>query len=221
MKALWGGRHTWLAIAALALTAARPAAADEGGPVSRAAIDGDILSYYGGEGLSADLVMGYGVACVAAGIPLVIQSQDFGRGLGIPLLSLGALEGIGALFYAFQVRAEITHYRASLANDPQGFRKEELAHLTGTQGRFVYYRAIELGLTLVGIGVATYGFIATQHLAQGLGVGLFAIGLPFLLIDTVNNTRASNYANRLRRFDPSLAVARDEHGWRLALGGNF
>jgi hypothetical protein len=209
---------TWpsLAIAAPAPTPAQPAQ-----PVAAAAVEGDILSYYGGEEASAWVVLGLSVACVGAGLPLVAQRSDFARGAGVPLLSLGALEGIGAVFYVFQVRAEIAHYRGQLATDPAGFRRDELAHIEGTQARFVYYRAVELALTVAGAGLATYGVVANQDLFKGVGVGLFAIGLPFLIIDTVNNGRAGRYHEQLRRFDPTLALQHDERGWRLALSGRF
>ena len=157
----------------------------------------------------------------ARGIPLALQSGDFSRGLGWPLLSLGAIETIGAVFYVFQVQAEIERYRALLASDPEAFQKAELAHIEGTRSRFVLYRAVELGVTLVGLSLGVYGFAASQDLYKGLGTGLFAIGLPLTIVDTVNDGRAGAYVDRLRHFDPTLAMQRDEHGWRLALGGRF
>jgi hypothetical protein len=210
-------KHAVLALVALGL--ARVGFAQE--TVPRAAIDGDVLSYYGGEATSAYVILGLSVAYIAAGVPLTIQSRDFDRGLGLPLLSLGVLEGIGAVVYAVQVGAETRHYRALLASDPQGFRKEELTHIEGTRSRFWLYRAVELGIALAGVGFGSYGFIANRDLYKGLGLGLVAIGLPFFVIDTINNGRAARYYGRLQRFDPTLAVQKDEHGWRLALGGRF
>ncbi len=201
------------------LALARPSVAQE--TVPRAAIDGDIISYYGGEATSAYVILGLSVAYLGAGVPLITLNSDFARGLGVPLLSLGVLEGIGAVFYAFQTHAELVHYRASLAGDPEGFRREELAHIEGTRSRFIYYRSIELALTLAGLGFGTYGFIANRDLYKGLGIGLFAIGLPFLIIDTINNGRLGRYHDRLLRFDPKLALQRDQQGWRLALNARF
>jgi hypothetical protein len=202
-----------------ALSLARLGAAQEAVP--RAAIDGDIVSYYDGEALSAYVILGFSVAYLGAGVPLVTLNSDFARGLGVPLLSLGVLEGIGGILYAVQTHAELVHYRAVLANDPEGFRKEELTHIEGTRSRFIYYRSVELALTLAGLGFGTYGFIANQDLYKGLGIGLFAIGLPFLIIDTINNSRLGRYYSRLQRFDPKLALQKDASGWRLALGAKF
>lgn len=212
-------RVAFAAVAA-GLALSRPCLAQEA-PVPRAEVDNNILSYYGGEELSAEVILGLSVVCVAGGVPLVAQKSQFDRGLGVPLLSLGLLEGIGAVFYTHQVRAEITHYRGDLAADPAGFRQEEMTHIEGTQSRFVYYRATELGLTLAGIAFASYGLAANRDVEKGLGVGLFSVGLPFLIIDTVNNGRASRYHDQVRRFDPSLAVQKDPHGWHLGLSAAF
>ena len=208
-----------LALALALIALARPALADEAVP--RAAVEADMLSYYDGEEDSAFLAVGLGIAAIGIGIPLVTESSDFARGLGVPLLSLGALEGIGGLFYAYQVRAEIRHYQALLASDPVGFAKEERAHIEGTQARFGLYLAIEIGLAAAGVAFAGWGFAAKEPLNQGIGIGLFSIGAPFFIIDNINNVRASRYYNRVKRFDPKLAVAADSRGWRLALGTRF
>jgi hypothetical protein len=177
----------------------------------------DIRWYYGGEARAAYLVTALSVLSVAAGAICVTRSQDFARGLGWPLLGIGAVEGIGAISYAFTVQREIDHYEALLAKDPTAFRAEELAHIQGTTSRFVYYRATELGLTLAGIATAAYGFAANRDVWKGIGIGVAAEALPFFIIDTFNNARAGQYADRLDKFDPTrLHVGRAGDAWTLS-----
>jgi hypothetical protein len=170
----------------------------------------NLLTYYGGERTSAFVVMGLGAAGVGAGIVLATRRDDFSRGLGWPLLSLGTLETLGGIFYVFQVHSEIRRYGAWLASDPEAYRAAETIHIAGTARRFVYYRLAELALTLAGAGIATYGFVARRPTFEGIGIGGAAVGLPFLVIDTVNNGRASWYAEQLRRFQPAIGVQRIE-----------
>jgi hypothetical protein len=167
----------------------------------------DLHSYYGGERASAYFVAVLSVLSVGAGSVLVTRGTDFTSGLGWPLIGLGALEGIGAIIYAFQVGAEIRHYETALAHDPGAYRREELAHIHGTGSRFVFYRLTELGLFLGGVGVASYGFAAGSDTWKGIGVGVASIALPFLIIDTINNGRAVRYEDHLRGFDPSPTVS--------------
>jgi hypothetical protein len=177
-------------------------AADE--KPSRDVLSHDLESYYGGERASAYVVAVLGALSVGGGVALVTQSSDFARGLGWPLVVLGGLEGIGAVIYAFQVGGEIHHYEAALGRDPSAYRREELAHMHGTTSRFVFYRLTELGLALGGIAAASYGFAANADTWKGIGIGVAAMSLPFLVIDTVNNGRASHYQEQLRSFDPPL-----------------
>jgi hypothetical protein len=186
-------------IAAASLFATRASADDA--PVSRDQVADDIDGYYAGEARSAYGVMGLSVASVGGGAALVTRNTDFARGLGWPLLVLGALEGVGALFYSFQVSAEAHHYRDSFAANPSVFRDEEITHMRGTTQRFVFYQATELALTFAGAGVATYGFAGNRDAFKGAGIGLFAIGFPFLVIDAVNQGRASRYLDHVERFD--------------------
>jgi len=163
----------------------------------------EMHGYYAGERTSAFVVMGLGGASVVAGSLLVAQSSDFERGLGVPLIALGAIEGLGAIFYAFQVNGEIRHYATTLDRDGGSYRREELGHLRGTTSRFVFYRLTELGLALAGAAMATYGFVANADAWKGAGIGVASIALPFLIIDTINNARAGSYDAAVRRFDPA------------------
>ncbi|MEO7110992.1 MAG: hypothetical protein ABI183_11190, partial [Polyangiaceae bacterium] len=193
------------ALVALSLTVpARTARADDA-PVSKESIATDMDEYYAGEARSAYGIAALSVASVGGGAVLVTRPTDFARGLGWPLLVLGAVEGVGAVFYAFQVSGERRHYRDSLTANPAAFRDEELAHMRGTTKRFIFYQATELGLTLAGAGIATYGFATNKDVLKGAGLGLAAIGLPFLVIDAVNNKRAARYRDEVQRLDPASA----------------
>ena len=122
---------------------------------------------------------------------------------------------------SFQVNSEIDHYRALLASDPTTFHTEELTHLHGTTSRFTYYRLGELTLTVAGIGLGTYGFIANKDAFKGVGIGLAALGAPLLVIDTLNNASAGRYIEKLERFQPALAIGRTRDGWMLGVSSNF
>ncbi len=203
-------RRSFVALVALSLSFAARTAHAEDAPVTRDRIAEDLGDYYAGEARSAYGIMALSVASVGGGAVLATRQTDFARGMGWPLLVLGAVEGMGAAFYAFQVSGEARHYRESLTASPPGFRDEETAHIRGTTNRFVFYQATELGLTLAGAGVATYGFAANKDLWKGAGIGVAAIGLPFLVIDAVNQKRASRYLDDVQRFDALSARTRDD-----------
>lgn len=209
-------------LALAAMSHASSSNADEPSP-SRAAIGDDLRSYYAGERASAYVVGGLGLAAIGGGSVLVTRGTDFARGLGWSLLAIGTVDVIGAVFYAFQVAAQVDRYESLLAHDPVEYRHVEGDHITATTSRFVGYKLGELGLVLTGAGIATYGFASNRDAWKGAGIGVAAMALPVLVIDTINGARAARYRDRVREFQPTVAVTPGVSGapWTLAVGGKF
>jgi len=209
-------------LALAAMSRAPDAKADEPAP-SRAAIGDDLRSYYAGERNSAYVVGGLGVLAIGGGSALVTRDTDFARGLGWSLLAIGTVDVIGAVFYTFQVASQVERYESLLAQDPAEYKHVEGDHITGTTSRFVGYKLGELGLVLTGAGIATYGFASGRDAWKGAGIGVAAMALPVLVIDTINGARAARYRDRVREFQPTVAVTPGVSGapWTLAVGGKF
>jgi hypothetical protein len=201
---------------------ASPAAADDA-PAARATIGDDMRGYYAGERNSAYVVGGLGVLALGGGSALVTRNNDFARGMGWAFLSIGAIDVIGAVFYAFQVRAQVEHYETLLAHDPADYKRVEYDHISGTTSRFLGYKLGELGLVLTGAGIATYGFASNRDAWKGAGIGVAAMALPVLVIDTINGARAARYRDNVHDFQPTVAVQPGVSGqpWSLAVSGRF
>jgi hypothetical protein len=216
-------RRGALAVAIVAALVSGVAFADEAQPEGRAAIQGDLLSYYGSERTTGFLFAGLGVASGAAGAVLVTRSQDFARGLGWSLVSLGALEILGGGFYALQVGGEIDHYSKALAEGPAAFKREEAAHIHGTTSRFVFYRVAELVVAAGGVAAAAYGFAENRDAWKGAGIGVAGEALALFALDAFGQTRATRYEERVNRFEPALAFSVGGPGapWGASVGGRF
>src|SRR5881628_3191108 len=81
---------------------ARSSLAEEpASPLNATQMDDALGRYYGQERTTAYIASGLGFAAAGAGAYALTRRTDLGRRAGIPLLSLGALEGLGALLYAF------------------------------------------------------------------------------------------------------------------------
>jgi hypothetical protein len=214
-------------VATAGITSSVDSRAQDATPVSRAAIDGDLRGYYDGERVAAYVIGGMGAAAAAGGGFLVTRGDDLARGLGWSWLVMGGLEAVGAVFYGFQVGSEIEHYRVALARDPSLYRSEEIDHLRGTSSRFVFYRAAELSLAVAGGAAATYGLTSHRGSVTGAGIGVASLAVPFFVIDSVNDARASGYLDEVRRFQPSVGVqptlteGRAARGWLLTAAARF
>ena len=217
-------RLTLAAVAAVVALGASPARADDAPKITTAAIGEEMQQNYRGERTTAFVFVALGTASAGTGAVLVAtQRDDFARGLGWSMITLGGLEALGAAFYAFQVEAELTHYTETIARDPAQFKREEGPHIHGTVSRFFYYRLSEALLALAGAGVATYGFASGRDLWKGVGIGVAGEGLAFLALDSIGQSRAVEYEDHVRRYEPTVAfqVGGGERPWSLGLGGRF
>jgi hypothetical protein len=211
-----------VALAFASIPCASPAAADDA-PAARAAMGDDMRGYYAGERNSAYVVGGLGVAALGGGGALVTRDGDFARGMGWALVSIGAIDVVGAIFYTFQVSSQVDRYESLLAHDPGEYKRVEYDHISGTTSRFVGYKLGELGLVLTGAGIATYGFSSNRDAWKGAGIGVAAMALPVLVIDTINGARAARYRDSVHDFRPTIAIEPGVSGqpWSFAVGGRF
>jgi hypothetical protein len=200
-----------LLVALLMAALPKAAAADEAAE-ARAAIGDDMRAYYGSEKDTASTFGALGVASVGLGVVFAAHDDDFSRGLGWSMLSLGAFEAIGAAFYGLQVDGEAVDYAETLARDPLVFRQREAAHIHGTTSRFVVYRLSELAVSVAGTGVATYGFLTGREVWAGAGIGIAVEAATFLVLDSLGQSRARDYEERIHRFEPPVIVHLDVGG---------
>jgi hypothetical protein len=208
---------------ALVLALASGAAADSAPAVSRGPIADDMTAYYRSERNTAFTFIGIGAVSAGVGTALVTTRKDFAVGLGFSMIGIGALEVLGSTFYALQVGAELDHYSELLARDPAAFKREEGGHIHGTTSRFFWYRTAELVLVIVGAGVATYGFASDKDVWKGAGIGVAGEAATFFVLDAFGASRAEDYEERVRQFDPTVAfsVGGGERPWSLSVSGRF
>jgi hypothetical protein len=201
-----------LGAAAVVLASSGAARADER--------DAEMRGYYGGERASAAIVGGMGLAAASAGTYLANRPDAFSQALGWTWIPMGSLEVLGAIGYWVSVDAEIDHSGAALQHDPSAYAAEERDHIHGTSSRFVYYRLIELSLSVGGAAAAGYGFAAGKDAWKGAGIGVASLALPVLVIDTINDARATRYLRSLGGA-PTVGVAGTPGGALFSLAGHF
>ena len=193
------------AVALFSLSLGRTATAGEG-PISRAAMAENIRTYYHGERITSYSFMIFSTLSLAAGGVLATRDNDFARGLGWPMLGVGLIEIFGGTAYLFQMNSRLDRYSALIDRDPVSYKREELAETSGTARRYTMYRTIDVVLTLVGAGIATYGFAEKRDLVAGFGAGLAFEALTSFSIDSFGSFRTTKYKGEIERFDPNIAV---------------
>ena len=185
------------------------------------AINDDVSAYYASEKDTALNFVAIGALSSVAGVVLVTRTNDFSRGFGWSVLSLGAFEAVGAAFYVFKVNSELSDFSTTLARDPAAFKREESAHIHGTTSRFVAYRFGELALAVAGASVATYGVLSGRSVWQGAGLGIAAEAITFYTLDSFGQSRALEYEDRVRHFQPTVGVGGGDRPWTIGIRGDL
>jgi hypothetical protein len=214
----------------LTLAITVPARAEDG-KLTRAQMADEVHGYYGSEMTSAFLFVGVGAAQGAAGGIALTQSGDFAKSFGWTSVIAGALTAIGGGGYGFTVKPRGEHFDGLIAKDPAKFKREELEHIQGTNGRFALYLGFEIAEALTGAGIATYGFVKDRDVLKGVGLGVGIQGLSLFALDLPGALRASSYEDQVRRFEPGSARARRpqlgfavggaERPWLLSVAQRF
>lgn len=162
--------------------------------------------YYTGEITSSYLFIGVGALHAGAGVISLTQEGDFAKSFGWTSVILGALTAIGGGGYGFTVAPRRAHFEELATKDRVKYRQEELEHIQGTNDRFALYLAFEVSETIVGAGVATYGFVKDEDVAKGIGLGVAIQGVSLLALDVPGALRAQSYRDLVRdRFGAKIS----------------
>jgi hypothetical protein len=184
---------------ATSVVLARSAGADE--EMRKAAHD-----YYSGEITSSYLFIGVGALHAGAGVFSLTRDGDFAQSFGWTSVIAGALTAIGGGGYGFTVAPRRAHFEELATKNPVRYRTEELEHIQGTNDRFALYIAFEISETIVGAGIATYGFVKDKDVAKGIGLGVAIQGVSLLALDVPGALRAQSYRDRVRdRFGAKIS----------------
>jgi hypothetical protein len=92
--------------------------------------------------------------------------------------------------------------KGSNGSNGHPFWKLEAPRMERVQTQFRVLEIIEIGLTVVGVGLATYGGAKQNHTLSGIGVGLAFEASTLLALDHLASERADRYANSITTFAP-------------------
>lgn len=218
------GRKTAAVLAAVAgLAVAQPAQAQSEPAVSRAQMAVDMHTYFGGEKGAGPLFFGTGLLGVGAGTGMVLRGGDIVQGAGFPLIGIGLVQSIVGASLILGTNKKVASLDAQLAKDPAGFKRDESKRMEGVNASLFALLVVESVLI---VGGATTAVVAAQknccRTVQGVGLGVAAQSAVTLMLDLFALARAREYADSLRRFEPSAGGAPSPGGPApMSLGPSF
>jgi hypothetical protein len=194
--------------AILGLTLARPAEAQSGPPLDSAQMAEAMHTYFAGERGAGPLFFGAGLLGVGAGTVMALKGGDITRGAGFPMIGLGLVQGIVGSTLLLGTNKRVAKQGAELAKDPAAWKRNESKRMDGVNRSLVALMVIEGVLIAAG---TTTAVVAAQkeccRTLQGIGLGVAAESAVTLMLDIFAAARAQEYADNIRRFEPSSSGA--------------
>lgn len=160
----------------------------------------DMRRYFREEKRGGAVLMGMGAPGVAIGGGLLAQGSDTLRGVGYPLLVIGALELVGGLIFYTRTNRQVAKLDAGLTGDTWATRNLELKRIRRVNLQFTLIEALELTLLVGGVAMATAGAHTRNETLTGVGLGLSLESAGLLVFDLYAGRRALRWTRSLERF---------------------
>lgn len=212
-RAVAGGPLIGLLLA-LALLPMRLDAA-QAAEVAAAALDTqavrlDMHRYFSGEKNGGIWLMSVGAPAAVAGAGLLFYSGpsgEFSRGMGYPLLALGAVEFFGGLIFYLNTNRRVPRFDEQLRTQPAAFAAAELARIRRVNRELSFLTAVELTLMVASGTMAGVGALRGLDTLSGVGTGLLVQSTVLFIYDQFAARRALRYTDSLLHFNAGIVTA--------------
>jgi hypothetical protein len=189
-----------LPVAATPVAAPPLAAGLDAALVSEPQIREEMHRYYTGERLGGVWLMSLGAPAVAIGTGLLFHPGEFQRGIGYPVLAVGAVELLAGVIFYVSSNRRVPRFDKQLGQSPADFRAQELRHLRGINRDMRLLEAFELTLMIASGTMTGIGTLRNDGTLAGVGTGLLIQSAVLFLYDQIASRRALRYTDSLTRF---------------------
>jgi hypothetical protein len=156
--------------------------------------------YFDGEAAGS---WGFGTAGVVsltgAGVGLFAADDRLYHGAAYPMAAVGLIQLGAGLVLGLRTHRQVVE-RDTWLNEGT-FWKHERPRMRRVQLQFALLEVVEIGLAVVGAGIAAYGGAKRDHLVAGIGLGLAVEAGSMLVMDHAASYRADRYVHAMDLFE--------------------
>lgn len=151
--------------------------------------------YFAAEKSESLLFIGVGIgALLLAGV--LWRGTGAFRGMAIPLAAVALIQlTVGTSVYR-RTDGQVAGLARQLTHAPQAFKQSEITRMRRVMTSFQWYKALEVGLIL--LGLASAGLRRPPSLAFGIGVGLVLQAGLMLALDFPAEHRGQEYLRHVQ-----------------------
>lgn len=156
-------------------------------------------SYFGAEKQESLIFVAVGLVAIGISVWLWLNGHRL-KSMAYPLVVIALMQiVVGASIY-LRTETQLSNLSAQLAANPAALKAEETTRMQTVMKNFSMYKAVEMVLLIVGVGMIA--FMQRHDIAAGIGVGLVLQAAFTLTLDIFAEARGSDYLSAIR----SLAI---------------
>lgn len=153
-------------------------------------------SYFTAEKQESLIFLTIGLVAIGISVWLWINGHRL-KSMAYPLVAVALLQIlVGASVY-LRTDSQVSALSAQLQTNPAALKAEETTRMQTVMTNFSIYKAVEMLLLIVGVGMIA--FWQRHDMAAGIGVGLVLQAAVTLTLDIFAEARGVDYLSALQR----------------------
>lgn len=156
-------------------------------------------SYFSAEKQESVIFIAVGLLAVGISVWLWMNGHRL-KSMAYPLVAIAVMQIVVGASVCLRTDAQLTTLSAQLNANPAELKVEETNRMQTVMKNFSIYKAVEMVLLIIGVGMIA--FLQRHDLAAGIGVGLVLQAAFTLTLDIFAEARGADYLSAIR----SLAI---------------
>lgn len=151
-------------------------------------------SYFSAEKQESLIFLAVGLAAVGISVWLWMNGHRL-KSMAYPLVAIALMQMVVGGSIYLRTDTQLSTLSAQLQANPAALKAEETTRMQTVMSNFSVYKAVEMVLLIVGVGMIA--FLQRHDVAAGIGVGLVLQAAFTLTLDIFAEARGADYLTAL------------------------
>jgi hypothetical protein len=151
-------------------------------------------SYFSAEKQESVIFLAVGLAAIGISVWLWMNGHRL-KSMAYPLVAIALMQMVVGGSIYLRTDTQLSTLSAQLQANPAALKAEETTRMQTVMSNFSVYKAVEMVLLIVGVGMIA--FLQRHDVAAGIGVGLVLQAAFTLTLDIFAEARGADYLTAL------------------------
>lgn len=154
-------------------------------------------SYFTAEKQESLIFVAVGLVAIGISVWLWMNGHRL-KSMAYPLVVIAMMQMVVGGSVYLRTNTQLSTLSAQLATNSAALKAEETTRMQTVMKNFSIYKAVEMELLIVGVGMIA--FLQRHDIAAGIGVGLVLQAAFTLTLDIFAEARGADYLSAIRSF---------------------